>query len=218
MKRFLISIIIISANTFVFQAPTARADSPHLVMKLVAEVNQKVLSSRDVEVHYLVTKILEGQVSKLPLAMDSDDFRLSLDQLIVESMVYSEAVDFGIAKITDEEMETAFKNVKQKIGETAALKARWIVLDYSDAKLRDKIQRRLRSGKLLKYKADSNNQQVTDDEAKDYFEKNKQRFGNIDFENYKPTIKKFIAKKTADDRLREWFDVLKKKYKVKTLI
>jgi hypothetical protein len=53
--------------------------------------------------------------------------------------------------------------------------------------------------------------------VKDYFEKNRQRFGSASLDSFKVTIKKFLTKKTADDRLREWFDVLKKKYKVKSL-
>ncbi len=188
------------------------------VMKLAAEVDQKILTSRDVEAHYIVTKLMQGATPVLPLSYDTDDFRLSLDQLVVESMVYSEASSFGIAKVPDEEIESAYKTTKQKINDSPTIKNRWQWLDFSDVQLREKITVRLRSSRLIKYKTESSDSQVGDQEAKEYYEKNRLKFGTMTFENFKPTIKKYIARKNSEERLREWFDVLKKKHRVKNLI
>jgi predicted sugar kinase len=136
---------------------------------------------------------------------------------VVETVIFKEAVDFGIAKVSDSEVDEVFKSTRAKIMEKANVKSHWINLEISDAMLKEKIQRKLRAGKLLKYKTDTDQHEATEEEVKDYFEKNRQRFGSASLDSFKVTIKKFLTKKTADDRLREWFDVLKKKYKVKSL-
>lgn len=189
-----------------------------LVLKLVAKVDQKIMTSRDVEAHYIVERLTQGQVPKLPLTVSSDDFKLATDQLIIETMVFSEAQNFSIAKVDVEEVDVAYKKIKQKISDSETLKNYWQGLSYTDVQLKDFVERHSRVAKLIKYKTESSFSQVTDDEARQYYNKNRLRFGTSGFDTFKPSIKKFIAKKNSEERLREWFDVLKRKYKVRNLI
>ena len=71
------------------------------------------------------------------------------------------------------------------------------------------------SEKFIQFKTDSSLVPVTDEEAKAYFEKNKGRFGNLPFERFKVNIKRFLIRRQVDSRLKDWFDVLQRKYKIK---
>lgn len=196
---------------------TAHANKK-LVLKLVAKVDQKLMSSRDVEAHYIVERLSQGMPTQLPLSVNSDEFKIATDQLVIETMVFEEAKNFSIAKVTPEEIDKSFKTIKEKIVTTKNVKARWDTLNYNDSQLRDFVERHLRVEKLIKYKTDASFSQVSDEEAQEYYNKNRLRFGTMSFESFKPNIKKFMAKRNSEERLRDWFDVLKRKYKVRNLI
>ena len=184
-------------------------------MKLVGEVDQKVITSRDVEAYNLVTRILEGG-STAPLKLNDSEFNIACDRFIVETMVFGEAQSFGIAKLTDEEVDAVYKTVKSKVNE-ASLKNRWQAWGFSDSQLKHFVTMHLRAEKLIRYRSESSTSQVSDEEARDYFDKNKVKFGTTDFDSFKPTIKKFIARRNSEARMKEWLDILKKKHKVKKL-
>jgi len=80
------------------------------------------------------------------------------------------------------------------------------------------VSRKLRANRFIKYKSNSSYVQVSDEEAREYFEKNRLKFGTLDYDNFKNNIKKFLSKKNAEDRLRDWLEVLKKKHKVKNIL
>ena len=44
------------------------------------------------------------------------------------------------------------------------------------------------------------------------------KFGTTDFDGFKTSIKKYLGRKNAEDRLRDWLDILRKKHKVKNLV
>lgn len=200
--------------TLIFSAQTEAAKKP--LLKLLAEVDQKIVTTRDTEAYYIVTKLIEGAKPSSIKFGDSDN-KLALDDYIIATMVFNEAQSFGVAQITNEEVESEYKIVKQKLAENSSLKSQWNWLDIEDSQLKEMVAKRLRAAKLIKYKSDSVNIQVSDDDARDYFEKNRLRFGSVEFESFKPTIKKYIAQRNSEGRLKEWIDILKKKHKVKKL-
>jgi hypothetical protein len=56
---------------------------------------------------------------------------------------------------------------------------------------------------------------ISDSQAEEYYKKNKFKFDNVPFEGLKENIKAFLRKKQVDERLREWFEVLKIKYGIR---
>ncbi|MBK9293321.1 MAG: hypothetical protein IPM57_02595 [Oligoflexia bacterium] len=210
MKPFLFVLILLT-SLFSFA-------EKKLILKLVAKVDQKMLTSRDVESHYIVEQLYQDKKPELPLKANSDAFKIATDQVVIETMVFSEAQNFSIAKIEDEELDKAFNKIKKKIAENKNTKEAWSELNYTEDDLKKIVERQIRVEKLIKYKTESSFSQVTDEEARAYYNKNRLRFGTMSFESFKPSIKKFISKRNSEERLREWFDVLKRKYKVRTLI
>lgn len=188
-----------------------------LALKLVASVENKIVTSRDVEASYIVDRVLYREGPLGVIAVGTEEFKDALDHLLIESMVSSEASTFGVAKVTDSEIEQSFSEVKEKIS-GSAIKNRWASLSISDSQLKDIVAHKLRANRFIKYKSDSSYVQVSDEEARDYFNRNRLKFGTMQFEGFKANIKRYLAKKNAEERLKDWFDVLRKKHKVKKMI
>ena len=90
-------------------------------------------------------------------------------------------------------------------------------MKVTGVELRAQIKRKLQAKKFINFKADSSVVPVTDEEAERYFKENRSKFGAMPFENFKENIKTFLARQQVDRRLRDWFEVLRNKYKVRNL-
>jgi hypothetical protein len=88
-------------------------------------------------------------------------------------------------------------------------------LRVSNYEIKDWVERKIRAKKFLKYKTDSATLGVTDSEVKEYFDKNRYKFGNMGIDNFKENIRAFLIKQQMEERLKEWFEILKKKYRVR---
>ena len=58
---------------------------------------------------------------------------------------------------------------------------------------------------------------VTEHDVKNYYEKNRLKFGNTPLVQVKPQIKDFLSQELLQERLKDWFEILKRKYRVKLL-
>jgi hypothetical protein len=192
--------------------------SRQLVLKTVGAVEDKVITNRDVEASFLVDRALYNDGPLTPITYGTEEFTSALNRLLIEWMVRDEASAFGVAKVSDSEIDDAYRAVKQKIDSHSIAKSKWANLEIRDQQLKELIGRKLRANRFIKYKSNSSYVQVSDDEARDYFNKNRLKFGTMDFESFKVSIKKYLEKKNAEDRLRDWLDILRKKHKVKNLV
>jgi hypothetical protein len=189
-----------------------------MVLKVVGSIEDKSLTNRDVEASYIIDRLLYDEGAYAPLVFGTEEFASHLNRLLIEVMVRDEADVFGVAKVPDKEIDETTQSIRQKIQSHAAIKTRWAALGFSEAQLKELISRKLRANRFIKYKSNSSFVQVSDDEARDYFNKNHLKFGTMDFESFKSSIKKFLGRKNAEDRLRDWLDILRKKHKVKNLV
>jgi hypothetical protein len=209
MPLFFLVVLLISA---------ASQASKVLALKLVATIENKIVTSRDVEANYLVDHALYNNKQISQLTIGSDDFSEALNRLLVEMMVNEEAAFFEVAKVTENETDEALKGVKTRIQENPATKSRWGHLSYNDSQMKNLVERKLRANRFIKYKSNSSYVEPTEEEARDYFKKNRLKFGTMEFDQFKSNIKKYLGTKSAEERLRDWFDVLRKKHKVKNFM
>jgi hypothetical protein len=192
--------------------------SRQMLLKVVGGIEDKVLTTRDVTASSIIDHLLYNEDVNAPLRYGTEEFAGQLNRLLIEWMVRDEADVFGVAKVTDNEVDETFQSIKTKLKNHPIVKARWAELGLSENQLRDIIARKLRANRFIKYKSNSSYVQVSDDEARDYYNANKMKFGTTDFESFKTSIKKYLGKKNAEDRLRDWLDILRKKHKVKNLV
>jgi hypothetical protein len=131
-----------------------------------------------------------------------------------EWTVYLEATEIGSKSADKAEVNRLVKVVT----ETWKGAQDWEKLEASIGEIRDVIDRKLAAQSLERLKGDASLVNVSDAEALQYYKKNRLRFGNLPFENFKDNIKAALIRTQTERRLIEWRAVLRRKYRVRTFV
>ena len=134
--------------------------------------------------------------------------------VLVEWVVFVESEAFSLAKSSAKEIEAARKQLVRKTTKNTL----WQNLKVSSKEVETLLRRKLQAKKFIRFKVESSVVPITDDEAREYFEANRVKFGNLPFANFKQNIKSFLGRKQVDRRLKDWFEVLQSKYKVRNFL
>jgi hypothetical protein len=191
-------------------AAPAVQSSVEVITKSMAHVGGHVITSREVAISRLVQEGMEsGLVGKKTVEEQSKDVNATL----TEWVLFLEAESFAVGKPTDVMIKAEAQKVLQSVG----TKSDWKKLEVSSAELRETINRKLTAQNLLRFKTEFSGVKVTDDEAKLYFEKNRAKFGNVPFATFQDSIKNYLTQQNMEDKMKDWFTVLKRKYKVRVM-
>jgi hypothetical protein len=187
--------------------------APTVVSKVVGRVGDYYLTSREVIASRWLEKTLfpDPKSPNVSESLGTAEFSNQVTSAILEKVVSVEAESFSVAAVTDEEI----KNSTSKAMKGLETNKNWEKLAISNAEIQNLIARKIRSKKFLKYKTDAAVLTVTDFEVKEYYEKSRYKFGNLPLESFKENIRQFLIQRQTEDRLREWFEVLRKKYQVR---
>lgn len=193
-------LLLITFFSFLSQA------SEVSITRVVGSVGDYFLTSREVVASHLIDRAIGGE----------EDFRNDMKRMVnaglLEKIVALEAESFSVAKLTEGEIKSSQMKLKAK---TFVDSAEWKGLEMTSAEVQDLLLRKLRAKKFIQYKIESSTIQVTDAEVKDYFEKNRYKFGNLGIDSFRESIKTFLTRSQQEENLRQWFEVLRRKYKVK---
>lgn len=214
-------LLVILINPLLFNSVGQAA----VVSRAVGQVSDSAITSRQV--------ILAGLIEQWTLALqdrpketipretkknwivkiDTDEFRTQLTRMMIDWIVALEAENLSVA-----EVELADLQLKQTrfLIEMAAL-PEWKKLDYTTAEVATALKRKLRSRAFLQFKIETSGILVTEDEAKNYYDLNRAKFGNYGFNQFKGSIKEALTQQKLQERLKDWFEILKKKYRVRYL-
>lgn len=202
---------------------SAGAVSAETVNSAVGQVGDHVVTSREVwisnflERWTLASRSTDASV-KSPKpdwkpALKSDAFNQAASNLLLEIMVAQEAENFSIAQIEDGNLKHEVSEVQKAMtGSTD-----WAHLEVSNELLEKFIARKHRAQNFLKFKTESAGVAISDEEAKSYFEKNRLKFGHLPFAQFKESIKEVLSRQMLEERLKDWFEVLRRKYRVRFL-
>lgn len=202
---------------FLFFIPPllTQANNKTIVSKIVGRVGDSFLTSREVIGGFLLEKSMQrDQKIMISETVTSPEFVRQVTSALLEKVVALEAENFSLAQISDEEQKETFTKSKKIL----STQKQWLKYNFSDVELQDYLIRKMRSKKFLKYKTEASSLTVSDFEIKDYYEKNRHKFGTLPLESFKDNIRQFLIQKQSEDRLREWFEVLRKKYQVRNFM
>lgn len=189
-----------------------------MISTTVGQVKDRVVTSREVLMHYFLDKALYGKTEELkkaqPPALESKAFSQQLTNHLLERVVYLESQNFPVAKVSGSETEAAVKKALSRLQSHPE----WRRLEPSGSEVRDAVEQMIQAKKFIQFKAESSTVPVTDTEAEQYYEENKLRFGSLPFENFRENIKAYLTRTQSDQRLKEWFEVLQSKYKVRNFL
>ena len=191
------------------------------ISSTVGQVGDKVLPSREVVISYdvdmalLVVGIKSQKISRTGwlLKENSEAFRQHLTQSMLELVVNLEAINFSVAEISLDEIKTKTHQINDLLKDWSE----WKSIEVTNVELEAIILRKLRAKSFLKFKMESSGVQIRDEEAKLYYDKNRVKFGNLPFDQFRSSIKEFLSKEQLEDKLKDWFELLKRKYKVRYL-
>ncbi|AFY01233.1 hypothetical protein [Bdellovibrio bacteriovorus] len=207
--RFLSLILLFALNA---QAAT-------LVTETVGQVSDYVVTSREVQISLVIGQVLEPS-SKLPkntlpeVRPGQPEFSGAVTQVLLEQVVALEAENFNVASVPDVEVDAAVVKVEKAV----AGRAYWAGIEPTSAEVRRFTTRKLIAKSFLKFKTNSMTGIITDQEAQAYYEKNRAKFGSSPFEDFRDNIKAFLAQQQLEERIRSWFEVIQRKYKVRNFV
>lgn len=189
-----------------------------IINQSVGVVGDQIVTAREVQVAQVIDRVIEAPEGKVPAVSEvpikDAKFADLVSTFLLEKAAVNEAVSFSVADVDDK----LLKDMGARLEKAVAGKAFWQKLDVSPEFVRNVLRTKLIAKNFIKIKADSMAGLVTDDEAKAYFEKNRLKFGTETFEAFKENIKTYLVKKQKEDRLRSWFEVLRRKHKVRNII
>lgn len=195
-----------------------KAQGAVLVTETVGQVSEHVVTSREVQISMVIENILVPPKAPLKglyeVRPGQAEFRNAVTVVLLESVVAFEAENFNVAAVSDEELSDALVKIEK------AVRGRiyWNELEVSDIELKKFTLRKLAAKSFFKFKTSSMTSIITDQEAQSYYTKNRVKFGSLPFESFKDNIKTFLAQQQLEDRIRAWFEAIKRKYKVRNYI
>ena len=208
------------AGTSVKVVPIAKSH-PVIVTSAVGQVGGEVVTSREVQIAYIIEQalLLQGLTKKNSersnwlLAPNSESFRAHLSQVMLEILIKLEAESFSVAQVSSEDVKSEAAIVHEGVKDWAD----WKKLDVTEAELEKLIFRRKMAKNFLKFKTESSGVIVGDAEVKAYYDKNRVKFGSAPFEQFKEGIREVLSQQQLEEKLKDWFEVLKRKYRVRFL-
>lgn len=134
--------------------------------------------------------------------------------VILENAIFFEAESFGATPLSDAEVDKKMRLVETRLKKQTG----WRNLDVESKELRWILTRKLRAKEFIKFKIDSATIPISDREALEYFNNNRMKFENLPFESFKENIKGYLTQQRVDRRLKDWFELLQSKYRVRNFL
>lgn len=188
---------------------------PETVTRVVGEVGPRIVTSREVRINEAIGQVLRGAPSlKRILSATDPNFPTQVLRVLDEWTVYLEAGEIG-SKSTD---KAEIQRLAKAVSDGWKSNSEWDKIEPSVAEIRDIVERKLVAQNLERLKSDASLVNVTDAEALQYYKKNRLRFGNMPFENFKDNIKTALVRSQTERRLFEWRSVLRRKYRVRNFV
>jgi hypothetical protein len=186
----------------------------------VAQVGDHVITSREVMISsaldqgLLLTSQPANKVKLEPLPnIASEPFKNQLSMLILEHLVISEADSFSIAQISQEEVGKQM----QALADLFKSWPDWKTLAVTTNEMEAQTSRSMRAKSFLRYKTESMGLHISEQEAREYYQKNRVKFGTLPFEKMKGSIREYLSQKNVETKMKDWVQILRKKYHVRMI-
>lgn len=195
--------------------PPAAAKAPAAGVTLsrtVGSVDGDNFTSREAALSGLMDRLLAGgKDAGGPTPPESAAGAREQSGLLLEEAVAREADSLNVSAVA----ETDVVALMQKTEKHMAGRPEWRAFQFTAAEIRRIAGRKLAAKSLIKIKSDSMRGTVSNLEARNYFEKNRVKFGTLPFESFRDNIRSFLAQQQLEEKLRSWFEIIRRKYKVR---
>lgn len=214
-KASLILFGFISALSF--QASAA------LISTNAGRVADMMLTTREVMMTHMIEIALYKQDASAALAslklradrVHERDFVRETTSALIETAIFFEADSFtSNSQVDDKAIRKLVKTAEAKLNKNKV----WLELEPEPQEVFELVRRKARAKEFIKFKMDSGTIPITDKEAEDYFSNNRLKFENLPFDSFKDNIKNYLTKQQVDRRIKDWFELLQAKYRVRNYL
>ena len=174
-----------------------------ILIATVAQVKNHVITSREVQIHFLLDK-------SLGVRREYFNDKNPVEQIIREWLLYYEATSFYSDRLSQRVKNKEASRARAKLGKLKP----WRALDVTSTELSEMISRRLEAERLYLFKKKASVLPVAQSEVETEYNQNRIRYGSLSFDEVKGKIRNQKVQKNLQDRLSQWFQVLEKKYRV----
>lgn len=223
MTSFLICTLVLLFSGLESVAAVSASPSGGLITRVVGEVSDRIVTSREVQINDALEKALDAPVKNATgvgsarfkiLTGREPAFAISVSRALSEWAVFLESKAFAERAPPKAEAQ---KQTKLAF-EFWAGRPEFARLEADEAEVRDMMERKLVAREFLRIKSEASQAPITDADAMSYFRRNRLKFGNLPFEDFRDNIKAFLAKQQSERRLKEWLEVLERKYKTRNFV
>lgn len=185
-----------------------------LVTMSAGRVGDAVITTREVIANSFIEDALfrpSKEKKVYQKAISDRTFVQEVTAVLLETAISKEGKELPLAKVTAGDFQAAKDAASKKLKAIS----QWRDLRLTDTEFDSILRSKLSAKKFLEFKVESASLPISDADSLEYYKNNKFKFENVPYEGLKGNIKAFLRKKQIDDRLREWFEVLKIKYAIR---
>ncbi len=183
--------------------------------EVVAQIKKEVITSRRIQIDIILEKFWESvDKNYREPSIQSQLFQQELDRYLVERAVFFESQSLNMVQALPKEIQTQKKSFLSHLKKSTPAFKEWEKLSPSDKELADLIQQKIAAQKMIEFKSRSSLVPVTNAEAFHYFKNNPKKFQDKEYVQVRDSLKVELAKEQAQQRLLDWYDILRKKYEV----
>lgn len=210
-------IQVLAVGVFLGFASVALA-APVVISETVGQVSGEVLTSREVQISVVLNHILfpskDSKPGLVEIHLKDPNLNNEVTALLLEHVVALEAENFSVAQVSEADLQQNLRKVEKAVEG----KPYWQALEVGQDELKRFVLQKLTTKAFIQFKTNSMAGTISDAEALAYFEKNRIKFGDLPFENFKDNIKTFLSQQQLEERSRAWFEIIKRKYKVRNIL
>ena len=206
---------------FLFTLCSLHAAFAELISTNAGRVGEKIITSREVVISHIIENALfrvqKGRVpkSRIDLAkVRETEFVRETTGVLIETAIYMEAVDLSTDRVSQDKIRSSVQLVRKNVGSDPL----WKKLQVDPGELNQVVERKLRAKEHVNFKVQSVTTPVSDHDAQVYFDNNRLKFENLPFASFKENIKSYLLKQQVDQRLKDWFELLQSKYRVRNYL
>jgi len=215
MKRGIKILLTITCLMMVCVAFQATAEEKAGDSGKVAVINGTVISQDQFDREMIpVQEVIQASGKTLDEKSLAAVKQKVLDNIIKSELLYQECQKNGVV-INDEEINQRYATEKGKFASDEEFQNRLKELKNDEATYKSQIKRQLAIQRLINQKFKPN---ITDDDAKKYFETNADKYKDQSFDQVKDTVKKAMGTEMIADSYIKYYTEVRNKAKVETFL
>lgn len=195
--------------------------APVVVLEAVGQVGSDLVSSRQVRLSEMIDRwnllppesrkrLTEESIRPWRAEEKSEEFKSQVSTLLLQIMLTKEAESLGTAPDdVGQDQAVALELIK----DLSAAKS-WKQLEAKQEEVVKMVRMKRLASEFLKLKTESGAGSVSEADLKAYYSRNKSKLAGVSYDLVKPVIRERLQQENQVTHLRDWFEILKRKYNV----